>query len=119
MKPILEIAEKVESLYQSIQPPDSDPMTDFDERDLVRFAEEAGFKEIHLELQIEIKPPEHGDWQQLIQVAGNPKIPTLEEAIYQALSPEERERFVSHLRPLVEAKQGVHRSAVAYLWALK
>ena len=119
VKPILEIAEKVEALYQSIQPTDTDPMTDFDERDLVRFAEQAGFKEIHLELQIEIKPPEHGDWQRLKQIAGNPKIPTLEEAMHQVLSPEEREMFINHLRPLVEAKQGVRRSAVAYLWAVK
>ena len=119
VKPIMEIAEKVEALYQSIQPPDTDPMTDFDERDLVRFAEEAGFKEIHLELQIEIKSPEHGDWQRLIQVAGNPKIPTLEEAMHQVLTPEEKGRFINHLRPLVEAKQGVHRSAIAYLWAVK
>jgi len=117
--PIMEIAGKVEALYQSIQPPDMDPMTDFDERDLVRFAEQAGFKEIHLELQIEIKPPEHGDWKRLKQIAGNPKIPTLEEAMHQVLSPEEREHFINHLRPLVEAKQGVRRSAVAYLWAVK
>ena len=119
VKPIMELAGKVEALYQSIQPPDTDPMTDFDERDLVGFAEQAGFKEIHLELQIEIKPPEHGDWERLIQVAGNPKIPTLEEAMQQALTPEEREMFVNHLRPLVEAKQGVRRAAVAYLWAVK
>ena len=117
--PIMEIAGKVEALYQSIQPPDTDPMTDFDERDLVRFAEQAGFKEIHLELQIEIKPPEHGDWERLIKIAGNPKIPTLEEAMHQVLSPEERERFINHLCPLVEAKQGVRRSAVAFLWAVK
>lgn len=119
VKPIMEIAGKVEGLYQSIQPPDTDPMTDFDERDLVRLAEQAGFKEIHLELQIEIKPPEHGDWERLINIAGNPKIPTLEEAMHQVLTPEETEIFVNHLRPLVEAKQGVRRSAVAYLWAVK
>lgn len=28
-------------------------------------------------------------------------------------------RFVAHLRPIVEAHQRVHRSAVAYLWAVK
>jgi arsenite methyltransferase len=119
VRPIRETAEKVEALYQSIQPPATDPMTDFDERDLVRFAEEARFKEIHLELQIEIKPPEHGDWERLINIAGNPKIPTVAEAMHQVLTPEEIEIFVNHLRPLVEAKQGVRRSAVAYLWAVK
>lgn len=119
VEPIIEIAQKVEALFQSIQPPDTDPMTDFDERDLVRFAEKAGFKEIHLELQIEIKPHEGGDWERLMQMAGNPKIPTIGEAIHQALTLEEREIFVNYLRPLVEAKQGVHRSAVAFLWAVK
>lgn len=117
--PILDLAEKVKALYLSIQPADSDPMTDFDERDLIRFAEQAGFKEVHLELQAEIKPAESGDWDRLMRSAGNPKIPSLEEAIHQVLSPEERETFINYLRPLVEAKQGVRRSALAFLWAVK
>jgi hypothetical protein len=37
----------------------------------------------------------------------------------QALTPEETEAFIRYLRPLVEAQQGVNRSAVAYLWASK
>jgi len=119
VKPIMKIVDKVKALYQSIQPPETDPMTDFDERDLIRFTEEAGFKEIRLELQIEIKPPENGDWGRLMHIAGNPKIPTIEEAIHQVLTPEEIETFVNYLRPLVEAKQGTRRSAVAYLWAVK
>lgn len=118
-KPIMDIAQKVEALYRSIQPLESDPMLDFDERDLVRFAEIAGFKEIHLELKIEVKPPEHGDWEQMMNTAGNPKIPTLKEAIHQVLTPEERKMFINHLRPLVEAKQGLRHFARAFLWAVK
>ena len=118
--PIIEIAEKVKALYLRLQPPDTDPMTDFDERDLIVFAEKAGFKEIHLELQVEIKPPtEVSDWEAFMRVAGNPKIPTLEEAIGQVLTSEEIEAFVAHLRPLVEGKQGTTRSALAYLWAMQ
>jgi arsenite methyltransferase len=118
--PLIEIAEKVKALYLRLQPPDTDPMTDFDERDLIVFAEKAGFKEVHLELQVEIKPPtEISDWDAFMRVAGNPKIPTLEEAIGQVLTSEEAEAFVAHLRPLVEAKQGTARSALAYLWAIK
>jgi hypothetical protein len=94
-------------------------MTDFDERDLVLYAERAGFSEIHLELQIEIKLRESGNWEEMIRTAGNPKIPTLEEAMQQALSPAEAEIFVNYLRPLLESKQGVNRSARAYLWAVK
>jgi arsenite methyltransferase len=118
--PIIEIAVKVKALYLRLQPPDTDPMTDFDERDLIVFAEKAGFKKIHLELQVEIKPPtEISDWDAFMRVAGNPKIPTLEEAIRQVLTSEEAEAFAAHLRPLVEGKQGTTRSAMAYLWANK
>jgi len=117
--PVMEIAQKLKDVYLRIQPPDADPMTDFDERDLVAQAEKAGFREIHLELEIEIKPQEGGNWEEMIRTAGNPKIPTLEEAIQQALTPAEAETFVSYLRPLVESGQGVRRFARAYLWAAK
>jgi arsenite methyltransferase len=117
--PVAALAQKVEAIYQRIQPPDTDPMTDFDERDLVTCAEKAGFSKIDLELQIEVKPHENADWSAFLHTAGNPKIPTLEEAIQEALTPAEGERFKNHLRPLVESKQGTRRFAVAYLWAVK
>lgn len=117
--PVMEIAQKLKDVYVRIQPLDSDPMTDFDERDLVAQAEKAGFKEIHLELQIEIKPSESGNWEEMIRTAGNPKIPTLEEAMQQALTPAEAETFVNYLRPLVESGRGVKRFARAYMWAVK
>jgi hypothetical protein len=50
--PVVEIAHKVKAVYESIQPPDTDPMVDFDERDLIACAEKAGFTQIGLELQI-------------------------------------------------------------------
>jgi arsenite methyltransferase len=118
--PVMEIADKLKALYNSIQPLDSDPMLDFDERDLIVFAEKAGFSEIHLELEVQVKPPTNfGDWEAFIHFAGNPRIPTLEEAMSQVLSAEEIERFTAHLRPLVDAGQGTSRSALAYLWAIK
>lgn len=117
--PVADIAQKLENLYQRIQPPASDPMGNFDERDLVYQAEKAGFAEIHLELQIEIKPQESGDWSAFLHTAGNPKIPTFAEAMEQVLTPEEAERLKNHLRPLVEGRQGTRRFAVAYLWAVK
>jgi ubiquinone/menaquinone biosynthesis C-methylase UbiE len=117
--PVMELAQKLKDVYLRIQPPDADPMTDFDERDLVAQAEKAGFKEIHLELEIEIKPQEGGNWEEMIRTAGNPKIPTLEEAIQQALTPGEAETFVNYLRPLAESGQGVKRFARAFLWAVK
>jgi ubiquinone/menaquinone biosynthesis C-methylase UbiE len=119
IRPVMEIVDKVKDVYHRLQPPDTDPMLDFDERDLVIQAEKAGFTEVHLELQAVVLPSENADWSVLMHTAGNPKIPTLEEAMQQALTPGEAEKFVNYLRSLVESKQGVDRSAVAYLWAVK
>lgn len=117
--PVVEIAQKLKEVYERIQPSGLDPMGDFDERDLIAHAEKAGFKEIHLELQVEIKPADEADWSELMHTAWNPKIPTLAEAMQQALTSDEAETFIHHLRPLVESKQGIQRSSIAYLWAVK
>jgi len=117
--PVIDIAQKIKAVYRQLQPVDSDPMLNFDERDLIAYAEQAGFGEIHLELQVDIVPPEDDDWHAFIGTAGNPNIPTLEEAMQQVLTLDEMERLVACLRPLVESRQGIHRRAAAYLWAVK
>ncbi len=113
-----DLAERIDAVYAAIQP-ESDPMLDFDERDLAGFAERAGFFPIELELLIEIKPMEPQPWAAFLNTSGNPKIPTFADAMEQALSEEERERFATHLRPLVERGAGVWRMAHAYLTARK
>ncbi len=113
------IAEKVRALYDRLQPPDADPMLDFDERDLLALAEAAGFGAIHLELRADIEPVQPTCWEGVWRQAGNPKIPTLEEAVAETLTPPEAERFVAHMRPRVEAGEREYRMAVAYLWATK
>jgi arsenite methyltransferase len=113
-----ELAERVKRVFEEIQPPD-DPMLDFDERDLIRFAEKAGFYPIELELTAEIRPTEPISWHVFANSSGNPKIPTFAEAMDVALTPEERERVTEHLRPLVEAGRGVWRMAHALLTAEK
>ncbi len=115
---VTETAQKVKNLYAEIQPP-SDPMLDFDERDLLISAEKAGFGEIHLELKVEISPLTPERWDAFINRAGNPKVPTLEEAMTETLLPKERGEFEAHLRPLVESGQGIRRSAASFLWATK
>lgn len=117
--PVAEIARKVQSIYVRIQP-ETDPMLDFDERDLLTLARNAGFREVHMELQVDVIPGGwHGSWEQLLSMSGNPKIPTLGEAMEQVLTPVEVEQFTAHLRPLVDDKQGRRQEAVAYLWAVK
>jgi hypothetical protein len=119
-RPVHTLAAKVIKLYDSYQPPDTDPMTDFDERDLVRLAEQAGFDEVGLELQVSVKnskPPV--PWDRFLAMSGNPKIPTMAEAMDQSLTPAEITEFTAHLRPLVETGAGEERRALAYLTALK
>jgi hypothetical protein len=50
--PVKALAARVQALYAAIQPPGADPMLDFDDRDLVRHAQDAGFSEISLELLV-------------------------------------------------------------------
>lgn len=115
--PIADIGKKVRAVYEAIQPHDSDPMLDFDERDLIRFAEEAGFSPIHLVLEADIKRADPRAWDGFVGSSGNPNIPTLAEAMEQALTPAERERLTAYLRPLVEQGLGEWRMAIAHLVA--
>lgn len=115
---LAELAARVDRVYEEIQPSD-DPMLDFDERDLITLAEVAGFFPVELDLRAFVRPSEPRPWEAFLNSSGNPRIPTIGEAIDQALTPEERERFVAHLRPLVEGGKGVWRMAQAYLRAVK
>jgi arsenite methyltransferase len=94
--PVADLAAKVRAVYESIQPPGSDPMLDFDDRDLLRLAEQAGFEEIHLQLHIDIRPLPPTPWEAVLRRAGNPRVPTLAKATQQR-----------------------RRRAVAYLWAIR
>lgn len=118
--PVLALAAKVEALYESIQPPGEDPMIDFDDRDLVRHAENAGFGEVDLELRVTVqnrKPPV--PWDRFLRTSGNPLIPTIGEALDRCLSAGEIAEFTAHLRPLVESGAGQERMAFAFLTARK
>jgi DNA-binding transcriptional regulator YiaG/SAM-dependent methyltransferase len=118
--PVQELAQKMRAVYRQHQPPDNDPMLDFNERDLIRLADDAGFAHVHAHVQFDIGPsPFTLDWHAMLHTAPNPKLPTLQEAMDEALTPGEQARVVAHLRPLVETHQPRIRSALAYVWAVK
>ncbi len=120
--PIEALAARVKAGYGRLSKgavSDLGPMMDFGEYDLLRFAEKAGFDEIHLETQVKIEPKKPASWDGFVHSAPNPLAPTLEEALQESLSSDEIERFINHLRPLVERGQGTERGALAYLWAIK
>ena len=116
---VADLAARVMAVFDEIQPP-TDPMLDFDERDLLELAESAGFFPVELDYNAQVSPSDvPPSWEAFVNTSGNPRIPTIGEAIDRALAPEERERFVEHLRPLVEQGRGSWRLAQAYLVAVK
>ena len=116
---IPDIARKVRAVYETLQPLDTDPMLDFDERDLIVLAERAGFFPISLQLDAEIRAIDPRRWDTFLDTAGNPRIPTIREVMEDVLTPVEQDAFTAHLRPLVEEGRGTWRMASAYLQAVK
>ena len=123
--PIAGLVRRVKDAYNRLATADDSTLIDFDEKDLIPFAERAGFRKVELtfEASVERGAGAHwgndGGWDTFLRVAPNPLAPSLAEMIDDALSPEEARRFVSHLRPLFEGKRGTSRSAVSYLRAVK
>jgi arsenite methyltransferase len=113
------LADKIRAQWKR---PDEHPLLNFDERDLLRFAEEAGFAELRLEYTAEItsKPHWATSWDVLKRWSGNPLDPTPEEEIVAVLTPDEQREFDDHMRSRLEARPlAPERTAVAYLSAVK
>jgi arsenite methyltransferase len=114
---IAPVVAKVNAVFRTYQPA-ADPMTDFDDRDLVLLAEQAGFALVDLELQVTVKSScTPTPWDRFLRMSGNPLVPPLSEVLDQALTEHEKAEFTAYLRPLVEAGVGQDRRAVAYLKA--
>jgi ubiquinone/menaquinone biosynthesis C-methylase UbiE len=97
-----------------------DPMMNFTDKDLIRYAEDAGFRDVHLELRVDVEPGTWVvDWDRMLDVSPNPNARTVGESLRGALTGAELQRFEEHLRPLADAGRGVIRSAYAYLVARK
>jgi arsenite methyltransferase len=119
--PVRDLVEKISASERSdVEGDEDDPMMNFDEGDLLRHAESAGFNEVHVELKIDVVPGSWAeDWERLLGMAPNPNAQTVGETIQSALTREETQRFEEHLRPLADSARGLKRSAFAYLWAVK
>lgn len=119
---VAELADKVRAAFEDMHDPASATMTDFDAGDLVLLAEQAGFARIHCDCHIDIEPgqpPSATNVETLLDTSPNPLAPTIREAIAQALTEPERERFVVHLRQAHDEGRQLRRLAVAYLAAAK
>jgi arsenite methyltransferase len=113
------LAERVNAVYRRYLP-DDNPMVDFDERDLLGFAEAAGFGEIHLDYHVDIDTePVRMTWSTMLQYAPNPLVPTLREVLDEALIGIEREALTDRLRDQLERGAMRRRLATAYLTAVR
>lgn len=99
---VADLLARVRAIFEAIQPPDSDPVLNFDERDLVSHAEAAGFDDIHLELRLDVRRAPPRPWAAVGNVAANPLVPTLAEAMRQALTAEETDRLSAYMKPQIE-----------------
>ncbi|GAA0481646.1 hypothetical protein Ade02nite_57130 [Paractinoplanes deccanensis] len=95
-------------------------LVDFDERDLLDWAEAAGFGAIELDYRAQLDVPAEpfGDWRALKRTAPNPLAPTYGEAMEAALTRSECERLDAAMTAL-EGTPVRRTMAVAYLRALK
>jgi ubiquinone/menaquinone biosynthesis C-methylase UbiE len=114
-----EITAKLGAVYEEIQDPQRDPMLDFDERDLLQLAEDAGFFPVRLTLDARVEETPPRSWDGFLKTAWNPNIPTLAEAMEDVLTPDDREQLTAHLRPLVEQGRGEWRIALAHLSGIR
>jgi ubiquinone/menaquinone biosynthesis C-methylase UbiE len=119
MEPIGELWTRVKAVFDQRESPRIAPMLDFDERDLLAMASQAGFRDCQLTFEVKIGPQEAADWDAFYYSSGNPLAPTLKEAVEEALDPAEQTRFIAYLQPLVEVGQGTLRRAGVFLAATK
>jgi arsenite methyltransferase len=122
MAAVADLAAKVGRAYLSM-PVEQDPMLNFDERDLLRWAKAAGFTGLELDYRAEVElsqPQPSTDWEVLKKTAPNPLAPTIEEALEQTLTEQERDRFESHVRAVLVSGLPARKTlATAYLRAIR
>lgn len=122
MRPVADLAAKLGRAWVRI-PQEQDPMLNFDERDLLRWAEAAGFAALELDYRAQVAVPEPlpiTDWDVLKKTAPNPLAPTFEEALAQTLTEQERDRLENHVRAILAAGAPARTTlATAYLRAIR
>jgi arsenite methyltransferase len=118
--PVQEMAQKVQAVFSDLEPWGVDPMTNFDERDLFSLAEQVGFRVINVSVSLQsFASREALNWEQFLSTQYDPRLPTIQEAMQQALTVSEYDLFSSYLCPLVETGRGIHRTAWMLFHAIK
>lgn len=111
--------------WKAAQYPDTEekilksPIANYSERDMLRFAQLAGFSELHLELHIDTLPSSVHSWEVFINSSPHPLAPPLSVIMAEQFTAEERELFERSMRPVVEDEKAVTTDRMLYLTAKK
>lgn len=109
--------------WKAAQFPDSadeigaSPIANYSERDLLRFAQEAGFVDLHLELHIDTGPSIVRTWDAFIHSSPHPLAPSLSRIMSEQFTAAEREYFERSMRPVIESPRAVSTDRMVYLTA--
>jgi arsenite methyltransferase len=94
-------------------------MTNYSERDLVRYAQDCGFTDIHMELHIDVGSSKKISWEVFTGSSPHPLAPSLNQILTDQFTRQERELFEAILRPVIETYGTVAHDRMAYLQAVK
>jgi arsenite methyltransferase len=116
-----QLAGRVKHALRDLSDASTASMRDFDDRDLVDLADDAGFAHIHLVLHVDVGPGTLGPVTlgALLDGPPNPLAPTLRDTIRHALNSSEQRRFIAHLEREFHKARPRRRWAGAYLTAQK
>jgi len=111
--------------WKAAQYPDTEekilesPVANYSERDMVRFAQTAGFPTLHLELHIDVLPSIVRSWDVFINSSPHPLAPPLSVIMSKQFTAEERQLFERAMRPVIEDPKAVTTDRMLYLTAKK
>jgi arsenite methyltransferase len=95
------------------------PLANYSERDVIRFAQLAGFAELHLELHIDTRPSIVSSWEVFINSSPHPLAPPLSAIMAEQFTAEERQLFERSMRPVIADPKTVTTDRMLYLTATK
>ena len=111
--------------WKSAQFPDTEEkmakssITNYTERDLVRFVKDSGFAEIHMAFNIDIFPAMSKSWAIFLGSSPHPWAPPLGTVLATQCNSEEREFFEQLMRPIIEGGRFNSIDRVAYMTATR
>jgi arsenite methyltransferase len=123
LTPVRELCVRVKVAYTQLEDPDyRRSMLNFDDRDLVDLAYDAGFDRVHAECRTDITPGPLlpcTSLEGLLSSAPTPVSPTIGGAVESALDCSERKRFLATLEDAIRTNRASSRTVVAHIVAHK